>query len=60
MSGHLRKRGNKWYYSFKTSNVDGKRIERVGGLTKKEAQQALRKATLEYENAGAHFNPVNM
>ena len=62
MSGHLRKRGNKWYYSFETSSVDGKRkrIERVGGLTKKESQQALRKAMLEYENAGAHFAPVNM
>lgn len=62
MSGHLRKRGNKWYYSFETSSVDGKRkrIERVGGRTKKEAQQALRIALMEYENAGTHFDPVNM
>lgn len=62
MSGHVRKRGNKWYYSFEASSVDGKRkrIERVGGTTKKEAQKALRNALLEYENAGAHFDPVNM
>lgn len=61
-SGYLRKRGNKWYYSFEASSVDGKRkrIERVGGTTKKEAQQALRRAMIEYENAGAHFDPVNM
>lgn len=45
MAGHVRKRGNKWYYSFEASSVDGKRkrIERVGGRTKKEAEAALRK-----------------
>ena len=34
-----RKRGEKWYYSFEVASVDGKRkrIERVGGKTKKEA-----------------------
>ncbi len=59
MSGHVRKRGNKWYYSFEASNVDGKRkrIERVGGRTKKEAEAALRVALQEYENAGLHFEP---
>ena len=57
MAGHVRKRGNKWYYSFEASSVDGKRkrIERVGGRTKKEAEAALRKALQEYENAGLHF-----
>ena len=34
-----------------------KRIERVGGRTKKEAEAALRKALQEYENAGLHFEP---
>lgn len=57
MAGHVRKRGNKWYYSFEASRVDGKRkrIERVGGRTKKEAEAALRKALEEYENAGLHL-----
>lgn len=59
MEGHVRKRGSKWYYSFEASNVDGKRkrIERVGGRTKKEAEAALRKALEEYNNAGLHFEP---
>lgn len=57
MAGHIRKRGNKWYYSFEASRVDGKRkrIERVGGRTKKEAEAALRIALQEYENAGLHL-----
>ena len=59
MEGHVRKRGNKWYYSFEASSVDGKRkrIERVGGRTKKEAEAALRVALQEYENAGLFFEP---
>lgn len=59
MEGHVRKRGDKWYYSFEASSVDGKRkrIERVGGRTKKEAEAALRKALEEYNNAGLHFEP---
>jgi hypothetical protein len=47
MEGYVRKRGEKWYYSFEeASSVEGKRkrIERVGGRTKKEAEAALRKA----------------
>ncbi|MGV8164600.1 MAG: tyrosine-type recombinase/integrase [Alkaliphilus sp.] len=59
MTGHVRKRGDKWYFSFEASSVDGKRkrIERVGGRTKKETETALRKALQEYENAGLHFEP---
>ncbi|MBS5822450.1 MAG: site-specific integrase [Clostridium argentinense] len=62
MEGHIRKRGNKWYYSFEASSVDGKRkrIERVGGRTKKEAEAALRKALEEYNNAGLHFEPTEI
>ncbi len=62
MQGHVRKRGNKWYYSFEASSVNGKRkrIERVGGKTKKEAETALRKALEEYENAGLHFEPAEI
>lgn len=62
MEGHVRKRGSKWYYSFEASSVDGKRkrIERVGGRTKKEAEVALRVALQEYNNAGLHFEPSEM
>jgi integrase len=62
MEGHVRKRGNKWYYGFEASNVDGKRkrIERIGGYTKKEAEAALRRALMEYEYAGIHFQPAEI
>lgn len=54
MEGSVRKRGNKWYYYFDMAYVDGKRkkVEKVGGNTKKEALENLRKAILEYENCG--------
>lgn len=56
MKGSVRKRGEKWYYYFDLGTVNGKRkrIERVGGKTKKEAQEALRKAIYEYENTGVY------
>jgi integrase len=62
MEGHLRKRGSKWYYSFEASNVDGKRkrIERVGGNTKKEAEAALRTALQNYNNAGLLLEPTEI
>lgn len=62
MDGHVRKRGSKWYFSFEAACVDGKRkrIERVGGRTKKEAEAALRAALTEYENAGMFFEPTEM
>ena len=46
MEGSLRKRGSKWYYSYESIDSSGnkKRIERVGGKTKKEAQQKLNEA----------------
>lgn len=46
MEGSLRKRGNKWYYSYEAfdSNGNKKRYERVGGKTKKEAHQKLNEA----------------
>lgn len=55
MTGSVRKRGKKWYYYFDIGVVNGKRkrIERVGGDTKKEAQEALRKALAEFENNGS-------
>lgn len=59
MSGHIRKRGSKWYYSFEVASIKGtrKRVERVGGRTKKEAEQALRRSLTEYEETGAIFEP---
>jgi integrase len=62
MEGHVRKRGEKWYYSFEASSVEGKRkrIERVGGRTKKEAEAALRKALEEYSNTGIYFKPIEI
>lgn len=62
MEGHIRKRGNRYYYSFELAGVNGKRkrIERAGGRTKKEAEAALREALTEYRNAGTTFEPTKM
>lgn len=62
MEGSIRKRGKKWYYSFEISHLGNKRkrIEKVGGSTKKEAQFALRNALQEYYNAGLHFEVSNI
>ncbi|WP_434295707.1 tyrosine-type recombinase/integrase [Clostridium botulinum] len=62
MKGSVRKKGNRWYYSFYTGTVDGKRkrIERAGGDTKKEAEKALRNALLEFEKAGSVLNESNI
>lgn len=51
MEGHVRKRGSKWYYSIEIAAVGGKRkrVERVGGRTKKEAEEALRIALQNYQ-----------
>lgn len=55
--GNVRKRGDKWYYSFEAAQVGGKRkrIERVGGYSEKEAKKALRKAIDEYENGNVQI-----
>lgn len=52
MEGSVRKRGKKWYYSFETKDEKGKRkrVERVGGETKREAQDALREELNKLEN----------
>lgn len=57
MQGSVRKKGNRWYYSFEIGSVDGKRkrVERSGGNTKKEALEALRRAILEFETDGQVF-----
>lgn len=57
MTGSIRKRGNTYSYSFDLGSVDGKRKrqEKGGFKTKKEAEQALRKAIQEYEQSGQVF-----
>lgn len=52
MQGSVRKKGNKWYYSFEIPGEDGKRkrIERSGGNTKKEALEALNDAIYKFNN----------
>ncbi|WP_056993234.1 site-specific integrase [Lacticaseibacillus saniviri] len=60
--GYIRKRGEKYYYSFEIAGANGKRkrIERVGGYTEKEAKKALRKAIDEYENGGMNTKMADM
>ncbi|UWD47106.1 site-specific integrase [Clostridioides difficile] len=62
MKGGVRKRGKKWYYYFDAGIIDGKRkkVEKVGGETKKEAEKALRDAINEYENSGIVFDETNI
>lgn len=52
MNGYIRKRNNKWYYSYSIITEDGKRknIERAGGNTRKEAEKALNDALHKYYN----------
>lgn len=59
--GSLRKRGDKWYYSFEAGHIDGKRkrIERIGGRTKTGAATAMREAIRQFENGGISVKPSN-
>lgn len=51
MNGGVRKRGKVWYYYFSIALGKGrsKKVERIGGRTKAEALDALRKALNEFE-----------
>lgn len=62
MQGSVRKKGNRWYYSFELAKENGKRkkIERAGGATKKEALKALRDAISQYDNTGTILTESNM
>ena len=64
MKGGVRKRSGSWYYYFDLGVVEGKRkkIERkaTGATNKGEAEQILRRAITEYENAGSIFEPSEM
>ena len=62
MTGHVRKKGGTWYYSFELDKVNGKSkwIERIGGSTKKEAEKALRIALKEFEDNGKITKPTSL
>lgn len=62
MEGSVRKRGKKWYYYFDLGTIDGKRkrIERVGGNTKKEALESLRVALSEFDSTGTYKEESNL
>lgn len=62
MKGSVRKKGNRWYYSFELGIIDGKRkrIERAGGSTKKEALAAMRLAIQEHDQVGEVFTESNI
>nr|WP_223876603.1 hypothetical protein [Lactiplantibacillus daowaiensis] len=62
MQGHLRKRGDSWYYSFKGAKINGKRkrFEAYGGKTRVQAEAALRKALDEYENGSTPLKLSNI
>ena len=56
MRGTIRKRGKNYYYTLDLPKVDGKRrqIERFGGLTYEDAENALRKAINELKDTGRY------
>ncbi|MFD1422027.1 tyrosine-type recombinase/integrase [Lactiplantibacillus songbeiensis] len=62
MRGYVRKRGNRWYYTYEGPSIDGKRqrFELAGGNTRAEAEQALRKAIDEFERGGVAINLTEM
>lgn len=57
MSGGVRKRGKRWYYYFEDINDDGsrKKVEKVGGDTRPEAEAALRKVLSDIDETGQYF-----
>ncbi|WP_458397453.1 tyrosine-type recombinase/integrase [Anaerotignum sp.] len=59
MKGGTRKRGKSWSYYFDAATIGGnrKKVEKGGFRTKKEAEAALAKALVEYDNSGMVFTP---
>lgn len=56
-----RKRGAKWYYTIEIkANGERKRIERVGGRTKAEAEKARARAMVAYSETGAAERGLKM
>ncbi|MDT2845503.1 site-specific integrase [Enterococcus thailandicus] len=61
MRGGVRKRGKRWYYYFEDINEDGsrKKVEKVGGDTREEAEIALRKVLTDIDETGQFFIGTN-
>lgn len=55
---NVRKRGKKWYYKINWTDDQGvhRSAERVGGLTRKEAEQAWREAMTQVDATGIYLN----
>ncbi|EMF0592627.1 site-specific integrase [Enterococcus faecium] len=62
MRGGVRKRGKRWYYYFEDINEDGSRrkVEKVGGDTREEAETALRKVLTDIDETGHFFIGSNI
>lgn len=61
-SGSVRKRGNVYYYRFRTKEPDGtwKMHEFKGSESKSETNYMLKKALEEYNETGAIYDPGNI
>ena len=55
MRGHVRKKGNNWYYRLDLASINGERnrIERYGGKTKAEAEETLNRVINDYQTTGS-------
>ncbi|BEP28780.1 tyrosine-type recombinase/integrase [Helicovermis profundi] len=62
MTGYVRKRGKKWCYCFDIGDINGKRkrIERIGGNTKRECEISLRNALNEYDTGYIEPNKTSI
>lgn len=62
MRGGVRKRGKKWYYYFEDVHEDGsrKKVERVAGDTKEEAEQKLTAILSDINTTGRYFLGTDM
>ena len=62
MARVYKKDNGKWYFSLEIGAIDGKRkrLNRLGGKTKKECEKKLRQVINEFENAGFHKDVSNI
>lgn len=61
LRGGVRKRGKRWYYYFEDIDEDGsrKKVEKVGGDTRAEAEACLRKVLSDIDETGQYFLGTN-
>jgi len=62
MARVYKKDNGKWYFSFEIGTIDGKRkrLNRLGGKTKKECEKKLRQVMNEFEDTGFHKDVSNI